>query len=80
MKRIVIYILFLLSHVSFGQDALSQSMSLAEYLGYVKAYHPIVKQANLIINESEAKLLKERGDSLSGINTKDAIDRIKEIG
>jgi outer membrane protein TolC len=36
-------------------------MSLDEYLGYVKTFHPIVKQANLIINESEAKLLKSRG-------------------
>ena len=36
-------------------------MTLSEYLGYVKTYHPIVKQANLIINNSEAKLLKARG-------------------
>ncbi|ARV07974.1 transporter [Polaribacter sp. SA4-10] len=36
-------------------------MTLSEYLGYVKNYHPIVKQANLVINKSEAKLLKARG-------------------
>ena len=30
-------------------------------MGYVKSYHPIVKQANLIINEGEAKLMKARG-------------------
>ncbi len=36
-------------------------MTLAEYLGYVKSFHPVVKQANLVINESEAKLLKARG-------------------
>ena len=36
-------------------------MTLSEYLGYVKSFHPIVKQANLVINESEAKLLKARG-------------------
>lgn len=36
-------------------------MTLSEYLGYVKTYHPIVKQANLVINNSEAKLLKARG-------------------
>jgi outer membrane protein TolC len=34
---------------------------LAEYLGYVKSFHPIVKQANLVISKSEAKLLKARG-------------------
>ena len=36
-------------------------MTLSEYLGYVKTFHPIVKQANLIISESEIKLLKARG-------------------
>ena len=44
----------------FGKDSTS-IINLSEYLGYVKAFHPIVKQANLIINESEAKLLKSRG-------------------
>ncbi len=38
-----------------------QTLSLEEYLGYVKKHHPIVKQANLIISESQAKLLKARG-------------------
>ena len=36
-------------------------LTLSEYLGYVKVFHPIVKQANLIVNESELKLLKSRG-------------------
>ncbi len=39
----------------------SNVLTLSEYLGYVKSYHPLVKQANLIINKSEAKLLKSRG-------------------
>lgn len=43
------------------QDSLVATMTLSEYLGYVKRFHPIVKQANLIINNSEAKLLKARG-------------------
>ena len=38
-----------------------ETLSLAEYLGYVKSFHPVVKQANLVINEGEAKLLKARG-------------------
>jgi len=41
-----------------AQENLSSVMTLGEYLGTVKAYHPIVKQANLVINNSEAKLLK----------------------
>lgn len=36
-------------------------LTLEEYLGYVKSFHPIVKQANLVINESQAKLMKARG-------------------
>ena len=39
----------------------AQTLSLDEYLAYVKKHHPIVKQANLIISESQAKLLKARG-------------------
>ncbi|OSY88611.1 transporter [Tenacibaculum holothuriorum] len=36
-------------------------LSLQEYLGYVKKYHPIVKQARLTVAQGEAKLLKARG-------------------
>ena len=44
-----------------AQQLADTTMTLSEYLGYVKAFHPIVKQANLIVNESELKLLKSRG-------------------
>ncbi|PQJ78306.1 transporter [Polaribacter porphyrae] len=44
-----------------AQEKVESVMTLSEYLGYVKTYHPIVKQANLVINNSEAKLLKARG-------------------
>ncbi|AJR03441.1 TolC family protein [Siansivirga zeaxanthinifaciens] len=60
MKRIFILFIYFTSLFFYGQDSTSV-ISLSEYLGYVKAYHPIVKQANLIINESEAKLMKARG-------------------
>jgi len=54
--------LFLLISASvFSQEKVTSVMTLSEYLGYVKSFHPIVKQANLVINESEAKLLKARG-------------------
>ncbi len=43
------------------QEVTPEVLSLAEYLGYVKSFHPVVKQANLVINEGEAKLLKARG-------------------
>ncbi len=60
MKRFIVGVLLLISGFLTAQDSTSV-ISLAEYLGYVKAYHPIVKQANLVISESEAKLLKARG-------------------
>lgn len=55
-------LIIMLSFSSFisAQDS-TTVINLSEYLGYVKTFHPIVKQANLIINESEAKLLKARG-------------------
>jgi len=36
-------------------------LSLDEYLGFVKQYHPVAKQADLKITEAQAKLLKARG-------------------
>ncbi len=56
------YIVSLLSLLLFQiGNAQEDVLSFSEYLGYIKKYHPIVKQANLLISESEAKLLKARG-------------------
>ncbi|WP_367890020.1 hypothetical protein [Polaribacter batillariae] len=61
MRKLII-LLFIVSFSSLkAQEERVSVMTLSEYLGYVKTYHPIVKQANLIINNSEAKLLKARG-------------------
>ncbi len=60
MRSLIIYIALLISSTIVAQDS-TAAMSLSEYLGYVKTFHPIAKQANLIISESEAKLLKARG-------------------
>lgn len=60
MRITILYILLSFSSLLSAQDSTSV-ISLSEYLGYVKSFHPIVKQANLVINESEAKLLKARG-------------------
>jgi len=60
MKASITVFLFFFTTCILSQNV-NSVMTLSEYLGYVKNYHPIVKQANLIINESEAKLLKSRG-------------------
>ena len=46
------------------------ALSFEEYLGYVKKYHPLMKQANLRLTQGEAKLLKARG----GFDPKIAVD------
>lgn len=60
MRVLILSILLCFSGLVSAQDSTSV-ISLSEYLGYVKSFHPIVKQANLVINESEAKLMKARG-------------------
>lgn len=61
MIKYIIGCCFLVIWQQNAQEGLSNTMTLSEYLGYVKNYHPIVKQANLILNTSEANLLKARG-------------------
>ena len=36
-------------------------LSFKEYLALVQKYHPVVKQAQLVVDESQSKLLKSRG-------------------
>ena len=60
MRITVCIIILCFSNIVAAQDSITV-INLSEYLGYVKTFHPIVKQANLIINESESKLLKARG-------------------
>lgn len=56
-----LWILTLLLWQNPLQSQEMSTLSLEEYLAYVKKHHPIVKQADLIISESQAKLLKARG-------------------
>ena len=61
------YRLFIIMVVCFSGFGFSQSEKFSnvlrfdEYLGFVKKFHPIVKQAQLVIDESQAKLMKSRG-------------------
>ncbi|WP_353778910.1 TolC family protein [Winogradskyella sp. 3972H.M.0a.05] len=60
MKRLILYIVMLSCSLLSSQE-LTNTLTLEEYLGYVKTFHPLVKQANLVVTEGEAKLLKSRG-------------------
>ena len=57
----IYFILFICSNLSvFGQDTMTE-FSFNEFLGYVKKYHPLVKQADLKLNEAQANLMLARG-------------------
>lgn len=60
MKRFIVLIMSLISLIGYGQkDVLV--LSFNEYLGYVKKYHPIAKQAQLTVSIGQANLMKARG-------------------
>jgi outer membrane protein TolC len=61
LNRIYILLFILISLSIKAQNNIDEVLRFDEFLAYVKKYHPIVKQANLIINKSEAELLSARG-------------------
>ena len=60
-KQAILWILLCVSLLAPAQSAPAEVLTFDEYLGYVKQYHPFVKQANLLITEGQAKLMKARG-------------------
>lgn len=64
MRALLVFVFTcIISLQSFSQeDNLGMSLSLNELLGYVKAYHPVARQAELKITEAQAKLMKARGN------------------
>jgi outer membrane protein TolC len=60
MKQLLIAFL-LFGYAAFGQEFASKELTYTEFLGYVKKYHPLVKNANLEINKAQANLMMARG-------------------
>ncbi|KIM09704.1 MAG: transporter [Sulfurovum sp. FS06-10] len=62
MRNNLLYIfLFCCSSINLlAQNSLTE-FTYNEFLGYVKKYHPLVKQANLKLNEAQANLMQARG-------------------
>ncbi|MFV8321368.1 TolC family protein [Flavobacterium sp. LB3P21] len=60
MKQLFLAFLFL-GFAATAQDITSKELSYTEFLGYVKKYHPLVKNANLEINKAQANLMMARG-------------------
>ncbi len=61
MKKYIMYSLFFLVTPLFAQQEDTVVLNFKEYLGYVKKYHPVAKQAELNISVGQANLMKARG-------------------
>jgi outer membrane protein TolC len=59
MKKILVFLLMNISLI--GQEKKDNELTYNEFLGYVKKYHPMVKSANLQINNAQANLMMARG-------------------
>ena len=60
MRFILVFTLTFFGHLT-GSAQTETVFSLEEFIGMVKKNHPVVAQANLIISEGEAQLLRARG-------------------
>jgi outer membrane protein TolC len=60
MKQLFLAFLFL-GFAATAQDITSKEFTYTEFLGYVKKYHPLVKNANLEISKAQANLMMARG-------------------
>lgn len=61
MQKYITYMLFLFTFSVAGQIQDTIVLRFNEYLGYVKKYHPIAKQAELVLGIGQANLMKARG-------------------
>jgi len=60
VKIYLLLLVFCLPNVH-AQEFDKEQLSYTEFLGYVKKYHPMVKQANLEISNAQAALMAARG-------------------
>lgn len=70
MKRIVIFLCIMTGLFANAQTTDSVQLNFREYLGYVKKYHPIAKQAEMVMSVGQANLMKARG----GFDPKISVD------
>lgn len=61
MRNLVLILIFFTAIIPRLQAQDSIVLQFNEYLGYVKKYHPIAKQAELAIGMGQANLMKSRG-------------------
>lgn len=61
MKKLTIIFILLFLTSAGAQEKDTLQLNFEEYLAMVKKYHPLVKQADLVVDEGAFKLLKARG-------------------
>ena len=70
MRNIIFLFCFSVGLLTNAQNTDSIQLNFREYLGYVKKYHPIAKQAEMVLTVGQANLMKARG----GFDPKIAVD------
>ncbi|WP_373056505.1 TolC family protein [Zunongwangia sp. H14] len=61
MKKIIFILGLLVFLPLAAQEEERSQLEFSEYLSIVKKYHPLVKQAGLVVDEANFKLMKARG-------------------
>lgn len=75
MRRILlIFLVSLLPLNGTAQGIQQEELTYDEFLGYVKKYHPMVRQANLEVSRAQAELMAARG----GFDPKIEVDYSKK--
>lgn len=59
--RLRLLTLLLFGFSAYGQSADEKILTYAEFIGYVKKFHPLVKTANLQVSAAQANLMMARG-------------------
>ena len=59
--RLVFILVFCFSSLLNAQEADSLVLGFREYLAYVKQFHPVARQAQIVLGAAEANLLQSRG-------------------
>lgn len=61
MKKLILFLFVFATQLSFAREKDSLNLGFQEYLAIVKKFHPLVKQAGLVVDEGDFKLMKARG-------------------
>ncbi|MEP2058283.1 MAG: TolC family protein [Maribacter litoralis] len=70
MRSVFFFFCLCVGFFASAQNADTIPLGFKEYLGYVKKYHPITKQAEMVMSVGQANLMKARG----GFDPKISVD------